>query len=486
MVRTFFCTSLLTLPVAAWPQTNSEADSLYTLATELSGEDLYSEAVENYYSALHIYEEEKDTAEMIKTYNSLGLTYQKMSDIQSAYRYLNAASEILKKYEDKKLKSYVLNNLGMLKEDTQEHDSALVYYHESLALKQGLQDSAAIAHTLNNISVVLLSKGNYRASLDYCLQSKIIKKAISDTAGLATAFMNIANLYGYLGKMDSVKWYLDRGIPFARASRSPIYLSGFYKNYSELYRYTGKHDSALIYMDSVMITENRVFDEKLASEVAQYQTLYNLEKKELQLEQQRFENKLLRQKEKQSRQQKILLLVIAVALLIILLLVFLMLRSNKRASRNKQDLLDKKLELKSKELMANSNLILHKQELLNDIKTLLRGLQKRHTDIPDEIFREIDDKFRQDLNKEHDWEKFKIHFEQIHEDFFEKLKSDFPRLTESDTRHCAYIKIGLTTKEIASTLNIHPSSVQRSRVRLKKKLGLDRSQNLQDFIRSFQ
>jgi DNA-binding CsgD family transcriptional regulator len=70
------------------------------------------------------------------------------------------------------------------------------------------------------------------------------------------------------------------------------------------------------------------------------------------------------------------------------------------------------------------------------------------------------------------WNIFKDNFENLNTGFFGKLSNSHPGLTQQDLKHCALIKMNLETKEIATLFNIKPSSVQMSRVRLKKKLGL--------------
>ncbi len=80
------------------------------------------------------------------------------------------------------------------------------------------------------------------------------------------------------------------------------------------------------------------------------------------------------------------------------------------------------------------------------------------------------------------WEDFKYHFEKIHQGFFGRLKGKYPGLTVKDQRMCAYIHLGLSTKELAGLINITPESAEIGRIRLRKKLGLNRAQNLNTFL----
>ncbi len=80
------------------------------------------------------------------------------------------------------------------------------------------------------------------------------------------------------------------------------------------------------------------------------------------------------------------------------------------------------------------------------------------------------------------WEDFKYHFEKVHQGFFIRLKERFPKLTIKDQRLCAYLHLGLSTKELAGILNITAESAEIGRIRLRKKLGLTRTQNLNTFF----
>jgi AraC family transcriptional regulator, chitin signaling transcriptional activator len=77
---------------------------------------------------------------------------------------------------------------------------------------------------------------------------------------------------------------------------------------------------------------------------------------------------------------------------------------------------------------------------------------------------------------------FEIQMDELHQEFFRKLKLRFSDLSNNDLRMCAYLKIGLNSKEVSEILNIQPSSFYISRSRLRKKLNLKPSENLYDFL----
>ncbi len=77
---------------------------------------------------------------------------------------------------------------------------------------------------------------------------------------------------------------------------------------------------------------------------------------------------------------------------------------------------------------------------------------------------------------------FEINFDKSHQEFYEKLSKNYPNLTSKDLRLCAYLKMNLSSKEIAPLLGISSQSVDVSRHRLRKKLNLDSKDNLTNIL----
>lgn len=77
---------------------------------------------------------------------------------------------------------------------------------------------------------------------------------------------------------------------------------------------------------------------------------------------------------------------------------------------------------------------------------------------------------------------FEIQMDELHQEFLKKLKARFPQLSRNDLRLCVYLKIGISSKEIADILNIQPSSFYISRSRIRKKLDLGPDEKLYDFL----
>ena len=81
---------------------------------------------------------------------------------------------------------------------------------------------------------------------------------------------------------------------------------------------------------------------------------------------------------------------------------------------------------------------------------------------------------------------FEIQFQKTHPNFYKEIKTDFPTLTRNELKHCAFVKVNLSNKEIAKIINVSPKSVVMAQYRLKKKLKLPANQNLFDFVCTYQ
>jgi DNA-binding NarL/FixJ family response regulator len=89
-----------------------------------------------------------------------------------------------------------------------------------------------------------------------------------------------------------------------------------------------------------------------------------------------------------------------------------------------------------------------------------------------EVFKNIQSSLKDGAYLDDEWDKFKLHFEQVHPSFFTDLRSAHPTLTKHELRLYAYFHINMSTKEIAALLNIAPASVRQAKARLNKKMSM--------------
>lgn len=137
--------------------------------------------------------------------------------------------------------------------------------------------------------------------------------------------------------------------------------------------------------------------------------------------------------------------------------------------------LEKDMSSKNKELAVSTMSLIKKNEFLTNIKEQLKESESSKVK---SVIKTID----KDINEEYNWNLFKEAFNNADKDFFKKIKSKHPDLTANDLKLCAYLRLNLSSKEIAPLLNISVKSVEIKRYRLRKKMELPRDVNLVEYI----
>ena len=134
------------------------------------------------------------------------------------------------------------------------------------------------------------------------------------------------------------------------------------------------------------------------------------------------------------------------------------------------EVLQAQLEANQRELASTLLYVEQKNALLAELKQQLQELPRRGAGQAQELAG-VQSLLQSSLYLDEDWNKFKLHFEQVHPRFFEELQARYPALTKNEQRLYCYFHLNLATKEIAALLNIDPDSVRRAKSRLYKKIA---------------
>jgi AraC family chitin signaling transcriptional activator len=142
-------------------------------------------------------------------------------------------------------------------------------------------------------------------------------------------------------------------------------------------------------------------------------------------------------------------------------------------------ILELELQTKSSEVAGKSLSIAKQSEMIDNIQNIL-NTEKDFSKLKSEIKKAIK---INEVNK-HEWEIFETNLNQIHNEFIINLTKKFPNLTPKDIKLCVYLKMNLSSKEIAPMMNISFRGVELHRYRLRKKLDLTQDENLSKFLLS--
>lgn len=147
----------------------------------------------------------------------------------------------------------------------------------------------------------------------------------------------------------------------------------------------------------------------------------------------------------------------------------------------RNDKLAAEVNAKNSKLMFSAAQMAHKNEILTNVKQELQESQKEDNRKIPLLVRMLD----QELRSEDYWEEFNLYFNQVDRSFVQNLIEQHPGLTQNDIRLCTLLRINLSTKEIASLLNVSTRAVEQSRYRLKKRLDLGNDDDLLKYISGF-
>jgi tetratricopeptide (TPR) repeat protein/DNA-binding CsgD family transcriptional regulator len=473
----------------------------------------YDRAV-TFFSQALVFDQEREIDEYISIdLNNIGKVYFAWKKFDKALQYYTEALDRALATDNISMQAIRLSNIGQVYEAMNSYDTALSLYNQALDIdkKQGNRDKIGIRRS--NIGRVYLKQGKFEESYRNFSEALDIFNELEILLSQAIILNHLGDLMLKEGKYPQALGYYEKSLdiskPRAIKGEELRSLKSIADTYSELKNF----EASLNYFQQFTSLKDSLFNEEKHRQLAEFETRYDTEKKDK-------ENALLKQEAKIQRNQKIIFIISGLAILFVaIFFVFLfttkrksLIQSKKlREKENKlhglemekqekeKDHLQKvlfaeeqinklqqdKLQQKNRELSTATLHILNKNEVLGNIRKMAEqtvddaSLDKNACFV--NLIREIDS----NTNLDEQWDQFKLHFESVHKGFFAKLMNAYPNLTQNELKLCAYLRMNLSTKEIAQMLHISAESVTTKRYRLRKKLKLDNEENLVGFIGGF-
>lgn len=174
------------------------------------------------------------------------------------------------------------------------------------------------------------------------------------------------------------------------------------------------------------------------------------------------------------------------------LLALMLRRKMQMRKENEEEMQKRKMKMeldhKAQDLAASTMNVIRKNEILLDIDAELESVAENIGDDRNKLLKtltKIRHMIKENIQHDNIWQQFEENFDIVYDDFLKRLGEQYPQLTVSDKKMCAYLKMDLSSKEIAPLLNLTVRSVEMTRYRLRKKLGLSREDNLTEFLQNF-
>lgn len=443
------------------------------------------------------------------------------------------------------LKAMLYNNMANIYLKQGDYDQAVKLYTQAIAINTELGAGKELFNNYNNMAEVEIARGQLNKALEYAFQAQRWTNLDEDPYTYYFLQCNISQIYLLQGRLKIAWEYMSDGLSYMHANgydmdygygclfaahlwknagdkaKRLFYLqeaeriaqrlgnqnlqTKVYNNLAEYYNNENQATKAYRYlMLSYRLNDSiRVLDD--AKRLADMELVYEMEKVVQ-------ENSLLRKESELKdlnikRQRLTLLLIGLIAAMTIGFFSYRLLTQKKRrlaervlaeqkAELNRKEMeimqkhqtdLKRELEIKNRELTSkvlklvrNNEFIIH---LTEELKQLLLELNPRENAKKEHI-RELMAQLRSQSNDNSDTE-FKYYFEQVYSSFYDNLLRNYPNLTAKDLRICAFLRLGLSTKEISIITFREIRSVESSRNRLRKKMNIPADTDLTEFFSHF-
>ena len=456
----------------------------------------YSEAAKYYYLLLELMKKNSKDLEVAYLLANIGAIKIKTKQFQEAEEIFLNSKQMLDRLQSGNSNTTftdayltIFNNLGITAAEKGDTLKSLNYYQQGIKLaNQEGNYGLYYATLLNNLGKLQTARGVLDEAYMLLSKSLEVRDQSGDITGLIQSHRNLAAYYISLKDVKKARNHLYKSLGFARKMGNNDLLSTVLEPLYEAYMFEGISDSALKYLNELRDVEEQISRTEMLKEITKLELTKQFEEHERQ--------SLTEQK---RRELIYMFSLITLLLLTSVAILFYLLSRNRlkriRLEQHNSELkqkhlelekikLEQELELKNKELTTNILYQIKKNEIINEIaKKLVRHLPRfkaENQEVVYEIVRDLENSQKEEI-----WDEFELRFKNVHNEFFEKLNQLFPDLTNGERRLCAFLKLNMTTKEIASITGLSPRSIEVARTRLRRKLELTNSdKGLIEFLSS--
>lgn len=428
---------------------------------------IYDMSIDYFFNSLDIMEKLNDINGIARSYNLIGIIYYYLENYELSLDYYNKSLEINIQQQDQKWIAGNSNNVGMIYEIMGDYSKALEYYFKALETNIELNNKAWLANNYGNIGSLYTKMGNPK-SLDYFFMRLKIKQEQNDIDGLARSNYLIGNYYNSHKNYKKALPYLLTSFQQANSINSLPHARNTAEGLSIAYAGLKQYKDAFYYHEVFKSLNDSLNIESNAEKITRLEMQYNFRKDQ-------------RMQELEDQRTELFQTFLAI-LLILMILVAILLFVRQRALVTKQNLLQTKLRLenqllqeelenKDRSLQENVKYLVNKNELITNISEKL--IQIKPSFIPEnqkiinEAIIELQSSIDSDI-----WDEFEVRFHQVHVDFYNKLNVAHPELTSGDKKLCAFLRLNMSTREIATLTNQTVSSLETARTRLRKKMNI--------------
>lgn len=430
---------------------------------------------ENFYASLKIYESLKDKQGLGSTLCRIGTLYLEQKEYDKATQFFKKSISYAEEIKSVSGIASNLNNLAKVYSETEEYDKALQNYSEALKINLKNKNIYLAANNYLNIADVYLKLKQYEKAEENINKSTSLFSQLGNNLRKTKGKVLLSQVLFESGQYDKCKELTEKVLGEALNLGYKEVIANASGILSDLYLKNADSATAFKYYKlEKEYTDSLFLDEKQKT-LTQLELKYQFEKNEQEL-------KLAQQR------KNIVIMIISAVLLFSVIIIFLILKQLRLKARKlelEKESHEQQIEFKNKEMVLNVMSLMKKNEMLADLSEKLVLIEQETTagdskETIRKVAREI-----QKSQEEEIWKEFSLRFKEVHGQFYDKLLKEFPALTPNELKLCAFLRLNLSSKDIAELTGQRINTLETARYRLRQKLGIVNSDtNLVTFLSS--
>ncbi|WP_298238013.1 tetratricopeptide repeat protein [uncultured Algibacter sp.] len=446
----------------------------------------YLNAMKGFQAALNVLDTiNRDIYRKADVLRNIGkLNYQEKSYPKSI-EYFTKALNIYNELDDFLYQSYCLVDIGNVYMGKKDFKKAIEFFNKSIKISRKYGFNENLVNALSNIGVVQRELKQYKQALNSLKSIKRIENYDVSITNSVISLYQTGYTYALLNNKTLAINNLNKAVKISDSLNLKKELINALSLRSKTFEKFKNYEKALNDNLEMIKIKDSLFSLQKNNQINQLQVIYETEKKEAEIALQNEEIKTLNIQAKNDKLTKTLYASGMFSFLTIAGLIYFGFRQRIKKNeieREKQEaILKQEIEFKKKELASQTLHLVQKSTFLQELKENLEKIKKSPELFKIE-FRRLVMLLKKESAEDKDWEVFKSYFSEVHNNFDNKLKNLSQDITEKEIRLASFLRMNLSTKEIASMLNVLPESVLKSKYRLKKKLNLNKETDLNAFL----
>lgn len=445
-------------------------------------------AAMQYMEALRMYEATGEQSRLADAHRLLAAAQTAVGSYGDSERNLAKAIAIYEATEDRFYLTQSLRDLGYTLFQQGKYEEANTHYLRALDLSRAIEDAWGVAQARQNLGELAVRNEQYERAEQSYRWALANYQDIGNPFEIGLAHVDLAELYLQTGEIDAALAENRQAEEYLREVDAYSSIQLVYKNYHDIYTALEQPVAALAAFREYTTLKDSLLTVEKQVRIDELQLIYEVEKKDQEIALLGKDLKL-----EALRRQSLGGGLVALALVASAIIFALWQRRRKErqvqaerhrrqaAELEKNELARAQLE---RELAAQVLQLVRKNELLAQVQQEVAQLSQKGNGEIDSGFRKLERSIQHNLTSDEDWAQFLATFEQVHPVFLQQLRHRATRLSPAEQKLSCLLRMNLSSKEIATLLNISDEGVKKGRYRLRKKLNLDSDVNLQEYLLS--